>query len=37
MASPWESDTEHIPIVRARAMLTQLPELLADEKPRGLH
>lgn len=31
MASPWESDTEHIPIVRARAMLTQLPELLADE------
>lgn len=31
MASPWESDTEHIPIVKARAMLTQLPELLADE------
>lgn len=31
MASQWESDTEHIPIVRARAMLTQLPELLADE------
>ena len=31
MASQWESDTEHISIVRARAMLTQLPELLADE------
>ena len=31
MASAWASDTEHIPIVRARAMLTQLPELLADE------
>lgn len=31
MASAWETDTEHIPIVKARAMLTQLPELLAEE------
>lgn len=31
MASAWESDTEHISIVKARAMLTQLPELLAEE------
>jgi hypothetical protein len=31
MASAWETDTEHIPIVRARAMLTQMPELLADD------
>ena len=31
MASSWETDTEHIPIVKARAMLTQLPELLAEE------
>ena len=41
MASAWETDTEHIPIVKARAMLTQLPELLAEENravaltPRG--
>lgn len=31
MASAWETDTEHISIVKARAMLTQLPELLAEE------
>ena len=31
MASSWETDTEHIPIVKARALLTQLPELLAEE------
>ena len=31
MASAWETDTERIPIVKARAMLTQLPELLAEE------
>lgn len=31
MASAWETETEHIPIVKARAMLTQLPELLAEE------
>ena len=31
MASAWETDTEHIPIVKARAMLTQLPELLSEE------
>jgi len=31
MASAWESDTEHISIAKARAMLTQLPELLAEE------
>jgi hypothetical protein len=31
MASAWE--TEHISIVKARAMLTQLPELLAEENP----
>ena len=31
MASAWETDTEHIPIVRAKAMQTQLPELLAEE------
>ena len=31
MASAWETETEHIPIVKARAMLTQLPELLAKE------
>lgn len=31
MASVWETDTEHIPIVKARAMLTQLPELLSEE------
>ncbi len=31
MASAWETGTEHIPIVKARAMLTQLPELLAEE------
>lgn len=31
MAPAWETDTEHIPIVKARAMLTQLPELLAEE------
>ena len=31
MASAWETETEHIPIVKARAMLTQLPELLAAE------
>ena len=31
MASAWETETEHISIVKARAMLTQLPELLAEE------
>ena len=31
MASAWETGTEHIPTVKARAMLTQLPELLAEE------
>ena len=31
MAAAWETETEHIPIVKARAMLTQLPELLAEE------
>ena len=31
MASAWETETEHIPIVKARAMLTQLPELLAED------
>ena len=31
MASALETDTEHIPIVKARAILTQLPELLAEE------
>ena len=31
MASAWETETEHIPIVKARTMLTQLPELLAEE------
>ena len=31
MASAWETETEHIPIVKARAMLTQLPEVLAEE------
>ena len=31
MASAWETETEHIPIVKARAMLTPLPELLAEE------
>ena len=31
MASAWETETEHIPIVKARAMLPQLPELLAEE------
>ncbi len=32
MASAWETGTEHIPTVKARAMLTQIPELLAEEK-----
>ena len=31
MASAWETDTEYISIVKAKAMLTQLPELLAEE------
>ena len=31
MPSAWETGTEHISIVKARAMLTQLPELLAEE------
>ncbi len=31
MASVWETDTEHIPIVKARAMLSRLPELLSEE------
>jgi antitoxin YefM len=31
MTSLWETDTERIPIVKARAMLTQLPELLSEE------
>ena len=29
MASNWDNTTERIPIVKARAMLTQLPELLS--------
>ena len=31
MTSLWETDTERMPIVKARAMLTQLPELLSVE------
>ncbi len=31
MTSVWETDTEHIPIVKARAMLSRLPELLSEE------
>ncbi|MCY3691250.1 MAG: type II toxin-antitoxin system Phd/YefM family antitoxin [Chloroflexota bacterium] len=31
MASEWEMDTEQMPIVKARAMLTQLPEILSEE------
>ncbi len=31
MTSVWETDTERMPIVKARAMLTQLPELLSAE------
>ena len=31
MTSVWETDTERMPIVKARAMLTQLPELLSEE------
>ncbi len=29
MATNWDNSTEQIPIVKARAMLTQLPELLS--------
>ena len=31
MTSVWETDTERMSIVKARAMLTQLPELLSAE------
>ena len=31
MTSVWETDTERMPIVKARAMLTQLPELLSAD------
>ena len=31
MTSVWETDTERMSIVKARAMLTQLPELLSEE------
>ena len=31
MTSVWDTDTERMPIVKARAMLTQLPELLSAE------